>query len=73
MNNLKKYGKKVQDGKYYLTKLKITKWDFKELSTQSKRTGSMGKTKPKWRESDGIDYPVITYNASELKGVTSHA
>jgi len=77
MNKLKKYtlNKVIQEFESidaYFENLEIDAREFKELSTPSKRTGCMGKTKQKWRVSDGIDYPVITYKASDLKEVTAH-
>lgn len=51
----------------YFENLKINKQGFKALSTHNKRTGNSGKTKPNWRTTDGIKYPVTIYKASELK------
>ncbi|RXH52230.1 hypothetical protein D6T70_06810 [Kurthia gibsonii] len=77
MNKRKKYAENeteelLKNGAEYLEELEITERDFKNLSTPQKRTGSMGKTKAAWRVSDGIDYPVITYKASDLKEGLTH-
>ncbi len=77
MNKSKKHtlNKSISDFKSidaYFESLEIDTRAFNELSTPGKRTGCMGKTKQKWRVTDGIDYPVVTYKASDLKEVTTH-
>lgn len=56
----------------YLENLVIEKPLFTALSTPKMRGGNRGKTKSKWRESDGITYPCITYKLEDLEGETTN-
>ncbi|MEB7772439.1 hypothetical protein [Kurthia gibsonii] len=59
--------KQFKNTEEFFENLEINKTDFKTLSTPSKRGGTRGKTKQAWRTTDGNNYPVTTYKASELK------
>ncbi len=58
---------KFKNTEEFFESLEINKTDFGTLSTPNKLGGSRGKTKSQWRVTDGIEYPVTTYKASDLK------
>lgn len=69
MNNIKRNQTKEQK---YLDELHIDQGTYNYLITSKGRTGNRGTTKFKWRDTDNIDYPVITYNISELEENSAH-
>lgn len=58
--------KLLHKNKIYLSNLRITKSSYEFLSTTT-RTNNSYKTKENWRTTDGVQYPVKTYKASDLK------